>query len=397
MSQTALRDLRVLDCSTLFAGPFAAQLLGDYGADVIKVEHPERPDPSRGHGASKNGQGIWWKTLGRNKRTMTLNLGRPEGREVLLDLVANSDVLIENFRPGTFEKWGLSYHDLSKRNPRIIMVRVSGFGQLGPRRHEPGFGTLAEAMSGFATMTGEPDGPPTLPPLALADGVTGLAAAYATLVAVQARHETGQGQVIDLSLVEPLMSLLGPQVSTYDVLGQTPERTGNRSANNAPRNLYRTKDERWVAVSTSSLSIAERVMKLVGVGHHTKEPWFATGAGRAEHADELDSAVSEWVAKRESAEVLERFREAEAAIALVYEVPDIVVDEQLDALQSVVTVEDDDIGSFKMLNVPFRMSDTPGVIRHAGRTHSADTDTVLEELGYTETKIQELRTEGITL
>lgn len=395
MTSAPLSDLRVLDCSTLFAGPFAAQLLGDYGATVIKIEHPTRPDPSRGHGAAKDGHGLWWKILARNKQTMTLNLSSPQGRDVLLDLAAESDILIENFRPGTFEKWGLSYEELSKRNRGLVMVRVSGFGQTGPRRRDAGFGTLAEAMSGFAAITGHPDGPPTLPPLALADGVAGIMAAYAAMVALHARGSKGDGQVVDVSLLEPLMSLLGPQIAAYDATGALPQRTGNRSTNNAPRNLYRTSDGKWVAVSTSSLSIAERVMRLVGAGRFCEEEWFATGTGRAAHADELDAAVSAWISRHDAKSVLSAFREAEAAIALVYEVSDIVADEQLAALGSIVTVEDADIGAFRMLNVPFRLSSTPGQIQHAGRRHGEDTDSVLAGLGYPQAIIGSLRESSV--
>lgn len=271
-----LHGVTVLDCATLFAGPLAATILGDYGADVVKVEHPVRPDPSRTHGPSKDGEGLWWKMLGRNKHTVTLDLSRSAGAALLLRLAAQADVLIENFRPGTLEKWGLGPADLHRANPRLVVARVTGFGQYGPYARRPGFGTLAESMSGFAALTGEPGGPPTLPPFGLADGVAALVAASAVQTALYHRDvHGGPGQVVDLAIIEPLLTLLGPQPTAYDQLGTVPPRTGNRSVNNAPRNIYPTRDGSWVAVSTSAQSVAERVMKLVGHPEVTDEPWFA--------------------------------------------------------------------------------------------------------------------------
>lgn len=389
-----LTSLRVLDCATLFAGPFAATMLGDFGADIIKVEHPRIPDPSRGHGAAKNGHGLWWKSIGRNKRTISADLKSDSGRELILRLAAEADVLIENFRPGTMESWGLGYEELSRANPRLIMVRVSGFGQFGPRKGDAGFGTLAEAMSGFAAMTGEPDGPPTLPPLALADGVAGLTAAYAVMVALHSRAETGKGQIVDLALIEPLLGLLGPQVTAYDQLGIIPPRTGNRTVNNSPRNTYRTRDGRWIAISTSSQSIAERVVTLVGYPEFVKEPWFATGAQRAQHADVLDGAVSRWVSQHTAEEALAEFSKADAAASLIYDVSDIVKDEQYAALGTIQTVPDPDLGPIKMTNVLFRMSETPGGIRFTGRQQSADTVEILQQAGYSEQEIDELLQTG---
>ncbi|MFE2039631.1 CaiB/BaiF CoA transferase family protein [Streptomyces sp. NPDC059477] len=391
---TPLTGLRVLDLATLFAGPLAATLLGDFGAEVIKVEHPTRPDPSRGHGPSKDGIGLWWKFLGRNKRTITLDLSRPGGRRTLLRLAASADVIIENFRPGTLEKWDLGWPELSAANPRLVLTRVTGFGQFGPYAHRPGFGTLAEAMSGFAAITGEPDAPPTLPPFGLADSITGLATAYAVLTALAARDRTGQGQVVDMALIEPILTVLGPHPTWYDQLGHVQPRTGNRSANNAPRNTYRTADGTWVAVSTSAQSVAERVMRLVGRPDLIDEPWFATGADRARHADLLDEAVGSWIAARPRAEVLAAFEKAEAAIAPIQDVRDVMTDPQYTALNTITTVDDPDLGPLRMQNVLFRLSQTPGAIRWAGRPHGADTDTVLTDLGLTPADLTALRAEG---
>ncbi|MFC7905841.1 CaiB/BaiF CoA transferase family protein [Streptomyces nigra] len=389
-----LAGLRVIDLATLFAGPLAATMLGDFGAEVIKVEHPEKPDPSRGHGPSKDGVGLWWKVLGRNKRAITLNLSRPGGRATLLRLAATADVIIENFRPGTLEKWDLGWPELSAANPRLVLTRVTGFGQFGPSSHRPGFGTLAEAMSGFAALTGEPDAPPTLPPFGLADSIAGLATAYAVMTALAARERTGEGQVVDMALIEPMLMALGPQPTWYDQLGYVQERTGNRSANNAPRNTYRTADGTWVAVSTSAQSIAERVMRLVGRPDLIDEPWFATGVDRARHADVLDRAVGDWIARHTRADVLAAFEKAEAAVAPVQDIRDVMTDPQYAALDTVTTVDDPELGPLRMQNVLFRLSATPGTIRWAGRPHGADTDEVLTGLGLSPADLAALREEG---
>ncbi|MER6457652.1 CoA transferase [Streptomyces sp900105245] len=390
----ALDGLRVLDLATLFAGPLAATMLGDFGAEVIKIEHPRRPDPSRGHGPAKQGVGLWWKVLGRNKRTVTLDLSTSGGRATLLRLAAGADVVIENFRPGTLERWDLGWDELSAANPRLVLARVTAFGQFGPYARRPGFGTLAEAMSGFAAITGEPDAPPTLPPFGLADSVAGLATACAVLTALAARERTGTGQVVDMAIIEPILSVLGPQPTWYDQLGYVQERTGNRSANNAPRNTYRTADGAWVAVSTSAQSVAERVMRLVGRPELIAEPWFATGADRAAHADVLDEAVGSWIAVRDRAEVLAAFEKAEAAVAPVQDVRDVLADPQYQALDTVTTVPDPELGALRMQNVLFRLSATPGAIRWAGRPHGADTEAVLTEAGLGPDDIAALRAEG---
>ncbi|WP_407698481.1 CaiB/BaiF CoA transferase family protein [Streptomyces cyaneochromogenes] len=393
-AKAPLAGLRVLDLATLFAGPLAATMLGDFGAEIVKVEHPQKPDPSRGHGPSKDGVGLWWKVLGRNKRAITLNLSKPGGRATLLRLAATADVVIENFRPGTLEKWDLGWPELSAANPRLVLARVTGFGQFGPYAHRPGFGTLAEAMSGFAALTGEPDAPPTLPPFGLADSIAGLATAYAVMTALAARERTGEGQVVDMALIEPMLLALGPQATWYDQLGYVQERTGNRSANNAPRNTYRTADGTWVAVSTSAQSIAERVMHLVGRPDLIDEPWFATGADRARHADVLDRAVGDWIARHTRADVLAAFEKAEAAVAPIQDVRDVMTDPQYAALDTITTVDDPELGLLRMQNVLFRLSATPGTIRWAGRPHGADTDEILTDLGLTPAELATLREEG---
>ncbi|MEV1246112.1 CaiB/BaiF CoA transferase family protein [Nonomuraea sp. NPDC050022] len=392
---TSLADLRVIDAATLFAGPSTAMMLGDFGADVIKIEHPRRGDPSRGHGASVDGVGLWWKTLSRNKRAAAVDLSRAEGQEILRRLVERSDVLVENFRPGTLERWGLAPADLMDINPRLIVARMTGFGQFGPMSSQPGFGTLAEAMSGFAAMTGQPDGPPTLPPLALADGIAGLAMSYAIMVALRAREQTGRGQVVDMAIIEPILGILGPQMSAYKALGVVPQRTGNRSSSNAPRNTYRTRDGRWLAISTSAQPIAERVVTLVGRPDLVEQPWFASGQGRVQHVDELDEAVASWIAERDADEVIARFKEAQAAVAPIYDVSDIAKDPQYAALDTFIEVPDEELGTVTMQNVLFRLSDTPGAISWPGRPLGQDTDQVLGELAYGAEEIARLREDGV--
>lgn len=281
-----------------------------------------------------------------------------------------------------------------RRNPRLILARVTAFGQFGPYSRRPGFGTLAEAMSGFAALTGEPDGPPTLAPFGLADSVAALTTAYAVMAALRGRDSLGRGQVVDMAIIEPMLTVLGPQPVWYDQLGYVQPRTGNRSANNAPRNTYRTADGSWVAVSASAQSIAERVMRLVGRPELIDEPWFATGEGRARHAEALDAAVGDWIARHGTQEVLAAFERAEAAVAPVQDIRQVLADPQYRALESITEVPDDELGTVRMQNVLFRLSETPGAIRWAGRAHGADTDEVLAGLGMTGAEIAALREAG---
>ncbi|TAM87105.1 MAG: CoA transferase [Jatrophihabitans sp.] len=391
-----LSGITVLDIATLFAGPMAATILGDYGADVVKVEHPTRGDPVRGHGPSKDGIGLWWTMLGRNKHAVGLALNTPAGAAVLRRLAARADVLIENFRPGTLERWGLGPDVLLADNPRLVIARVTGFGQFGPYASRPGFGTLAESMSGFAAITGEPGGPPTLPPFGLADGIAAIATAQAVMTALYERDTvSGKGQVVDLAIIEPILSVLGPQPIVYDQLGIVQQRTGNRSVNNAPRNTYRCRDGRWVAISTSAQPVAERVMKLVGHPEVLDEPWFASGVQRAEHADELDAMVAGWIAERDFAEVMAAFEEADAAVAPIYDVADLMADPQYRALDSVTRVTDPVLGPVRMQNVLYRLSESPGGIRWTGRPLGSDTERILRErLGLGADELAELAAAG---
>ena len=391
-----LSGVRVLDLGTVYAAPITAMLLGDYGADVLKIEHP-RGDPARTHGPSKDGHGLWWKVISRNKRTATLVLSRPEGKAIMEQLVADADVLIENFRPGVMEKWGLGPDRLREINPSLVMLRVTGFGQTGPYADRRAFGTLAEAMSGLAHQTGQPDGPPTLPPFGLADGVAAITGAYAVMLALYHRDANGGGgQVIDLSLLAPLLGILGPGPSAYDQLDLVPQRHGNRSRNNAPRNAYRTRDGRWVAISASATSVATRVMTVVGRPDIAAEDWFASARERVRHADRLDAIVGEWIAAHAFDRVMATFEEAGAAIAPIYDMEQLANDPHVQATQLITTVADDDLGPLKMQNLSFRMLGTPGRIRFTGRGLGQDTDEIYgERLGLDADRVAELRAEGV--
>ncbi len=397
MSTTPLAGLRVIDASTILAGPLCCQILGDFGAEVIKIEHPQYGDSMRGHGGQKDGVSLWWKEISRNKRTIGLSLSHSEGAKIFLQLVKTADILVENFRPGTLERWGIGPEQLHAVNPGLILVRLTGFGQTGPYSSRAGFGTLAEAMSGFAYLTGEPDGPPTLPAFGLADSICGIAASSAVMMALRHREvNDGGGQVIDLSILEPIMTAVGPSPTVYQQTGIIEERHGNRSTNNAPRNTYRTRDDHWVAVSSSAQSIAERIMTLVGHPELLEESWFASGRGRAEHADLIDGYVAEWIGARDRAVVLAEFERVDAAIAPIYSAKDIVEDEHIRETEMLVEVDDEELGSLLQHNVMWRMSKTPGAIRFTGRPLGADTEQILtEELGHTASDMAALREKGV--
>ncbi len=391
-SDGPLTGLRVVDASTILAGPLACQILGDFGAEVIKIEHPRAGDGMRGHGPSYDGTPIWWSEISRNKRTIGLSLSSPEGAELFLRLAETADVIVENFRPGTLERWGIGPDRLQEVNPGLVLVRVTGFGQTGPYSARAGFGTLAEAMSGFAHLTGEADGPPTLPAFGLADSICGIATSSAVSMALLERERNGgRGQVIDMSLLEPIMAAVGPGPSAYALTGEVGMRHGNRSTNNSPRNTYETSDGHWVAVSTSAQAIAERVLRLVGHPEVIDEPWFAAGSTRAQHADLLDGYVGGWIGARTREEVVAAFTEAGAAVAPVYSARDLAEDEHVRATEMLTEVDDPALGPVLQHNVMWRMSETPGRIRFPGRALGADTDAVLTELGVTAEELARLR------
>ena len=365
-----LAGLRVIDCSTVLAGPACARYLADFGADVIKVERPDGGDGTRGMFERDPADGVtfFWKLLGRNKRTIALDLKNADDLAVMRKLCASADVLIENFRPGTLERLGLDPDALLVDNPRLVITRVTGFGQDGPYAGRPGFATLAEAMSGFAALNGEPDGGPLLPPIALTDEITGLAAAFATMVAVH----SGVGQVVDVNLLESMLQFMGPLPSAFAATGYLQERHGSGIPYTVPRGTWQCSDGEWVAVSTSAESVAARVMDLIGFGGDER---FATFAGRTEHRDEIDAALAAWIGARTSAEVLDAFDRAEAAAAPVYDMADVANDPHVTARGSLVEVD-----GVTMQGLVARLSKTPGQIRWTGRGLDEDGEAIRAEL-----------------
>ena len=395
-TEQPLNGARVIELATLIAGPLIGMLLGDYGAEVVKVENPRGGDGLRSWGNRKQGVGLYHKVLNRNKRSVTADLRTPLGVETVRRLVRNADVVIENFRPGTLESWGLGYDVLEALNPGLILIRVSGFGQTGPYRDRPGFGTLAEAMTGFAYTNGYADRPPLLPSFALADTTTGFAGAFLALAALRAREQTGRGQVLDLAIYEALLTMLGPQIIDFDQLGLVQERTGSRLPIVSPRNAFRTRDGKWIAISAGSQSIFERLCRALDVPQLIADPRFADNPKRREHVDALEQVLQQAFERLDQAEALRRLEVHEAAAAPVYSVADVVADPHLRARESTVAMWDEELDrELRMQNVIGRLSRTPGGIHHAGPPLGIDNLAILAgELGFS---IAELRAAGLPL
>jgi crotonobetainyl-CoA:carnitine CoA-transferase CaiB-like acyl-CoA transferase len=373
-----LAGVRIIELANVVAGPSVGAHLSDFGADVIKVERPGEGDAARAMGESVGRRSAWWLYIGRNKRTVALDLKRDADRDTLLELVAEADALVESFRPGVLERLGLAPERLHAVNPGLVVLRISAFGQTGPYSGRPGFGTLAEAFSGLADITGFADRPPLLPPVALADQVAGLFGTWSLLAALYHRDvQGGPGQTIDVSLYESVLSLLGPLPTLYRHNGTLLKRHGSRLSFSSPRNVYRTRDGRHFAVSGTAASAAERVVRLVGGEALVADPRFATHAARAEHADELDAIVADWIAARDLAEVEARFQEVNAAGIRVIDLADAAEDPHYEARAAMVAVPDEELGEVVMTAPVPRMSVTPGRISHPGRALGADDDVVL--------------------
>jgi crotonobetainyl-CoA:carnitine CoA-transferase CaiB-like acyl-CoA transferase len=391
-----LAGLRVLDIATLLAAPSAATYLGEFGADVIKVEMPHTGDHQRHFGNVVNGKALTWASLGRNKRSMTLDLRKAAGAALFKQLARTADVVVENFRPGTLERWGLGPEVLLAENPALIVLRVTGFGQEGPYSGRPGFGTLAEAMSGFAHLVGEPGGPPTLPPFPLADGIAGLTGAYAIMIAVRGRVlNGGRGQVIDISLFEPILRLMEPFLLDYDQLGTAGRRMGNRSDHIAPRNAYRCADGCWIALSASAQSIFARLMDAIGKPELAQDERFSHSPARIVNAVELDGIIGDWFAEHSSSDAMAIMAKHSVSVGLVYDIPAIFDDPHVQARQSIVEVLDDRLGPLRMSNVVPRFSDTPGFISWTGAELGEHTMEIVKELGVTDVEIEELRRDDV--
>jgi len=389
-----LEGIRVLDLSRLVAGGMAGMLLADFGADVVKVEQPRTGDPLRQW--TTHGRPLWWKVYGRNKRFITLNLKSDEGRSLLERLVAKFDVVMESFVPGTLEALGLGWERLREWNPRVVVVRISGWGQSGPASGRPGFGTLVEAASGFAAMNGEPGGAPIVPAFPLADMTSALYAVNAIMFALYNRDvRGGSGQVVDVALFESLFSLLGPQAAEYAALGTVRERMGSRSKNSGPRGCYRTSDGGWIAVSGSTPKMAERFLESYGLGAMLADARFATNQARVENAEALDNAIADAIESRTLAENLAIIdRNALTAIA-VQTVADIEKDPHWHARQLLIDMPDG-TGVVRMHNVVPRMLGTPGTIRSAGGALGAhNREMYVGELGLDCDELQRLQAAGV--
>jgi len=394
-----LDGLRVVDFSGMISGGFATLVLADFGADVVFAEHPEYRDPLREWPPFENGTSLWWKAIARNKRCITLDLGSDAGREIALGLVEDADVVFENFRPGTMERWGLGYEDLREVNEGIVMVRVSGYGQTGPRSERPGFGTIAEGVSGWAYANGFPDREPLLPPISLADLTAAQFAVQATMFAIYerdlGRDASGEGQVIDVSLYEPLFRLFVGDVEKYQKKGEDLRRTGNKHSNAAPRNVYETADGH-VTLSASSQRVFENVARAIDREDLIEQDRFATNERRVENADALDAEIEAWTRERPTDEVIGTMEAHDAIVGPIYSMADIFADDQYDARGDIVEIEDDQVGTLKTPATIPRFSRTPGEVTHAGPPPGAHTGTVLgDELGLDDERLAELRAAGV--
>jgi len=356
-----LDGIRVLDLSRLVAGNTLTGFLADFGAEVVKVEPPEG-DTLRAWRTA--GVPVNWKLYARGKKSVALDLRRPEAIALVLELAATSNVLVESFRPGTIESMGLGPAELLARNPGLVIVRISGWGQDGPYRRRPGFGTLVEGISGFASMNGFADREPVLPPMYMADSYAGLYGAAGVLVALrEVESNGGQGQVIDLPLLDPLFTVLGPQAANFRLTGEVKPRVGSRSTNSCPRNAYRTKDGRYVALSASTQKMAERVVRAIGRPELVEDPRYRTNADRVKNAEWIDGIVGEFVARRTQAENVAFFEAAEVTIGPIYDVGQILEDPHFAAREVLADYPDADMGTYPMHHVVPRLEGTPGAIR----------------------------------
>jgi len=392
-----LDGLTVVEAGSMISAGTVGRLLADFGAEVIKLEHPDTGDHLRNFGPQKEGVGIWWKYLGRNKRSVTLDISTEEGQVVFEDLIHEADVLVENFRPGTLERWNLGWDRLSDLNPDLVMLRLSGFGQTGTYSDRAGFGTLAEAMSGFAYLNGFPDREPLLPPTGLADNIAAMFSTFAIMFALYAREvNDAGGQYIDTSLVEPIFSILGPQPLRYQQLEEVEKRSGNRSTSSAPRNVYETTDGRAVAISASTQPIAMRVFEAIDRPDLKDDPRFEDNETRLENVEELDAILQEWIGTRSREEVIDRFEEHGATIAPVYNVEDILDDDHYQERDVVVEVDDEQLGEALVQNTFPYFSETPGGIDHLGPPLGAHNAEVFnEKLDYQEETLMNLKEKGV--
>ncbi len=393
-AKSSLNGIRVLDLSRRVSGIIVTHLLADHGAEVIKVERPGVGDDLRNW--KTRGHSVHWKVYCRNKKSITLDLRQDVGKSILLNLVERVNVVVENFKPGTLEKWGIGPDTLLERNPKLIVVRVSGWGQTGMFAHKPGFGSLVEAMSGFAAMNGFADRPPVLPPLALADMIAGLYGSFAVLAAMRSvDFGDGKGQVIDLPLFDPIYSILGPIAAQYRLTGAVPERTGSRSNQTAPRNAYRTRDGKYVALSASMQAMAERLFKAIGMADLINDPKYATNTDRVANNDELDPIVADFMASRTQAELLDLFERADVTVGPVADIAQLMDHPYINDRAIIIDVPDTDMGRVPMHNVIPRMSGTPAALRTPAPTLGQHNQEIFSEIGLNSDDLERLGGKGI--
>ena len=396
----ALSDIRVFDCSNLVAGPAIGMILGDFGAEVIKIEYPGMGDGIRQWGARKNGQTLYWKYIARNKKLITLALNKPEGQQLFLRLLeaVQPDVMIENFRPGTLEKWNLGPEKLQVIDPKLVLIRVTGFGQTGPYKSRPGFGTLAEAMSGFAHLTGQPDGPPTLPQFAMADTIAALYSTIGALIAIHARRVTGgRGQVIDAALLEGIFSMFPVHLMEYDQLKINPGRIGSRVLTSSPRNIYETRDGGYVAIAAAVDSIVGRLFRVMKRPEMLTDARFSTNQARLMNADALDEIIGDWVKQFSQDEVLQMLNTAEVSVAPVLDIAKLHADPHLIERQAIIEVADPELGPLTMHAPLPRLSLTPGRVDFAGPVQmGTDNEEIyVQRLGLSTTELADFKAREI--
>jgi formyl-CoA transferase len=396
-SQGALAGLRVIEMGSLIAGPFCGQILGDFGAEVIKLEDPRTGDPMRQWGRSlPKGQSPWWPVIGRNKKSVGLDLRQAEGQDLARTLIASADIVIENFRPGAMEKWGLSYDALSASNPGLIMARVSGFGQTGPLSHRAGYGLIGEAMGGLRHITGEPDRPPARAGISIGDSLAAMHAAMGVMMALHSRHATGRGQVVDAALYESVLAVMENLITEYDLTGYARERSGSVLPGIAPSNVYPCAGDEMILIGGNGDTVFARLCEVMGQPELAADPRFATHAARGERQGELDERISAWTATYNLDDLLARLEEKGVPCGRIYRAPDMLSDPHFAAREAIVTLDHPVFGQVKMQNVFPKLSATPGQVRWPGPPLGAHTDEVLQTLaGASPQDLSDLRTRGV--
>lgn len=395
--QRPMDGVRVIDLSTVLAGPHCATLLGEFGADVIKVELPGVGDSLRKFWPQYHGTALIWRVEGRNKRCITLDMRKPKGQEVIKRLVKMSDVVVENFRPGTLEKWNIGYEQLKAVNPGLVMMRVSGYGQFGPYKDKPGFGRIAAAYGGLSNLAGFPDRPPVIPGTAsIPDYLTGVYGALGVMMALRHRDRTGEGQFIDIALYEPVLRILEEVPAAFHKMGMVRERLGTGSMNAVPHNHYTTKDGRAIAVACTNDTMFRRLVTAMGRPELAEDPKFNSNAQRVAHRAETDAMVQEWIGSYTAKEVMKVLEQNEVPNGLVYSVEDMFEDPQYQARENIISVEDPVDGEIKMTSVVPRLSLTPGQVKWTGPELGAHNGDVYRDLlGYSEEELAQMKAEGI--